>query len=53
VAMICTKETPTGSLTPVTKCRTPEQIAADRAAVDAAGNQIGRAGSGVRGPRDQ
>lgn len=30
-AMICTRETPIGSNFPVTKCRTPQQVAQDKA----------------------
>lgn len=32
--MVCTRETPVGSNFPITKCRTPEQVAQDKAEAD-------------------
>ena len=32
--MVCTRETPVGSHFPVTSCRTPEQVAQDKAEAD-------------------
>jgi len=48
--LVCTKEAPTGTMFPVTKCRTAEQIARERDATRAAGDGIDRARSGLRGP---
>lgn len=39
-AQICTRETPVGSNFPVTKCRTPEQIAQEKAEADRVKSQI-------------
>ena len=48
--LVCTKEAPTGTMFPVTKCRTAEQIQREREATRAAGDGIDRARSGLRGP---
>jgi hypothetical protein len=49
--MKCTKETPTGSHIPVTRCRSAAQIAAEEEEARATGDSIDRSGrSGVRGP---
>ncbi len=48
--LVCTRETPTGSSIPITKCRTKEQIEQELAAARATGEDIGRARTGLRGP---
>jgi hypothetical protein len=50
VASVCTREWPTGSLFPVTRCRTAEEAERDKEAVREAGDAINRSRSGLRGP---
>lgn len=52
-ASVCERETPTGSIIPVTRCRSAEEIAREQAAARAAGDDINRARSGLRGPNTQ
>jgi hypothetical protein len=49
-AMVCTREYPTGSNLPATRCRTREQMEADQAAARAAGDAIDRSRYGIRAP---
>jgi len=53
VASVCTREWPTGSLFPVTRCRTAEEIERDREAARDAADAINRSRSGLRGPNTQ
>jgi hypothetical protein len=52
-ASVCERETPTGSIIPVTRCRTAEEVAREQAAARATGDDINRARSGLRGPNTQ
>lgn len=49
-SLTCTRETPTGSNIPVTRCRSPEDVRRDAEAAKDAGDAIGRSTSGIRGP---
>lgn len=49
-ALQCTRETPTGSNLPVTRCRSVEDVALEKASVGTADDALGRSRSIIHGP---
>jgi len=49
-ALQCTRETPTGSNLPVTRCRSVEDMAREKGSVETADDALGRSRSMYRGP---